>query len=131
MPVTDPIADFLTRVRNAVKAKKRWVEIPSSNMKKSLAEILKENNFIRDYQVIEDNKQNVLKLFLKYTDDEPAITGLKRISTPGLRKYVDKDNIPRVLNGLGIAVISTSKGLMTDKQARREQIGGEVVCYIW
>lgn len=131
MPVTDPIADYLTRVRNAVKAKKRWVEIPSSRMKENLAEIMKANNFIRDYQVIEDNKQNVLKVFLKYTDEEPAITGLKRISTPGLRKYVDKDNIPRVLNGLGIAVISTSKGLMTDKKAREEKIGGEIVCYIW
>ncbi len=131
MPVTDPIADLLTRVRNAVKAGKRWVECPSSNMKVNLAEIMKKNNFIRDYEVIEDNKQNVLKIYLKYINDEPAITGLKRISKPGLRKYADKNNIPRVLNGLGICVISTSKGLLTDKQAREQNIGGEIVCYIW
>ncbi len=131
MPVTDPIADFLTRIRNAVKAKKRWVEIPSSNMKVRIAEIMKDYNFIRDFTVIEDNKQNVLRIFLKYVDGTSSITGLKRISKPGLRVYADKEHLPRVLNGLGIAVISTSKGLMTDKQARREGVGGEVICYIW
>ncbi len=131
MPVTDPIADFLTRTRNAVKARKRWVEIPSSKMKINLAEIMKSNNFIREYEVIEDNKQNILKLFLKYVDEEPAITGLKRISTPGLRKYADANNIPRVLNGLGICVVSTSRGLFTDRQCREQNIGGELICYIW
>jgi small subunit ribosomal protein S8 len=131
MPVTDPIADFLTRTRNAVKATKRWVEIPSSKMKINLAEIMKSNNFIREYEVIEDNKQNILKLFLKYVDEEPAITGLKRISTPGLRKYADANNIPRVLNGLGICVVSTSRGLFTDRQCREQNIGGELICYIW
>ncbi|RMD50825.1 MAG: 30S ribosomal protein S8 [Ignavibacteria bacterium] len=131
MPVTDPIADYLTRIRNAVKAGKRWVEIPSSGMKENLAKIMKENNFIRDYEIIEDNKQNVLKIYLKYVDGEPSITGLKRISKPGLRKYAEANNIPRVLNGLGICVVSTSKGLLTDKQAREENVGGELICYIW
>lgn len=131
MPVTDPVADFLTRIRNAVKAKKRFVDIPASRMKTSIAEILKESNFIRDYSVIEDNKQNVVRILLKYVDGTPSISGLKKISTPGLRKYVDKDNIPRVLNGLGIAIISTSKGLLTDKQAKQDEVGGEVICHIW
>ncbi len=131
MPVTDPIADFLTRIRNAVKAKKRWVEIPASNMKIRIAEIMKDYNFIRDFTVIEDNKQNVVRIFLKYVNDTSSITGLKKISKPGLRVYTDKDHLPRVLNGLGIAVISTSQGLMSDKQARKEGVGGEVVCYIW
>jgi len=131
MPVTDPVADFLTRVRNAAKAKKRFVDIPASNMKKGIAEILKESKFIRDYNIIEDNKQNVIRVHLKYVDGKPSITGLKKISTPGLRRYVDKDNIPRVLNGLGIAIISTSQGLVTDKQARKAAIGGEVICHIW
>ncbi len=131
MPVTDPIADFLTRIRNAVKAKKRWVEIPASNMKIRISEIMKENNFIRDFTIIEDNKQNIVRVFLKYVDGTSSISGLKRISKPGLRVYVDKDNLPRVLNGLGIAVISTSKGVMTDKEARQKGVGGEVICYIW
>ena len=131
MPVTDPISDLLTRVRNAAKAKKVRVDIPSSNMKKSLVEILKQNKFILDYEVIEDNKQNLLRLRLKYTDGESAISGLKKISTPGLRVYKSADSLPRVLNGLGIAVISTSKGLMTDKEARSKSLGGEVVCHIW
>jgi len=131
MPVTDPVADFLTRIRNAAKAKKRFVDIPASNMKKGIAEILKESKFIRDYNIIEDNKQNVIRVHLKYVDGQPSITGLKKISTPGLRRYVDKDNIPRVLNGLGIAIISTSQGLLTDKQARKSAVGGEVICHIW
>ncbi len=131
MPVTDPIADYLTRIRNAVKAEKKYVEIPSSNMKVGISEILKNTKFIKDYEVIEDNKQNILKITLQYVDGEPSIQGLKRISTPGLRKYVSKDEIPRVRNGLGIAIISTSKGLLTDKQARKEGVGGEVICYIW
>lgn len=131
MPVTDPISDFLTRIRNASRAKKVSVEIPSSAMKKNLAEILKKQQFIHDYQLIEDNKQNILKIFLKYSKGIPALNGLKRVSTPGLRIYKNSGDIPRVLNGLGIAVVSTSKGLLTDKEARREAVGGEIVCYIW
>ncbi len=131
MPVTDPISDFLTRIRNASKAKKPRVEIPSSNMKKSLAEILKNQKFINDYTVVEDNKQNVISIQLKYNNGVSAISGLKRISTPGLRVYKGSSELPRVLNGLGVAVISTSKGLLTDKDAKREALGGEVICYIW
>jgi small subunit ribosomal protein S8 len=131
MPVTDPIADFLTRVRNASRAKKIRVDIPSSNMKKGMADILKRQKFIEDYAVVEDNKQNILRIQLKYKNGVPAISGLKRISTPGLRLYKNSNELPKVLNGLGVAVISTPKGLLTDKEARREAIGGEVVCYIW
>lgn len=131
MAVTDPIADFLTRVRNAIKANKRKVEIPASRMKIGLAQILKDNKFIVDFQIEEDNKQNVLRLLLRYTNGNPAISGLRRISTPGLRVYAPKDKLPRVLNGYGIAVISTPKGLLTDKQAKKESVGGEVICYIW
>jgi len=131
MPVTDPISDFLTRIRNASKAKKVRVEIPASKTKVSLAEILKKQNFIRDYQVVEDNKQNIITIILRYTDGESAISGLKRISKPGLRIYANSKELPRVLNGLGIAVISTSKGLLTDKDAHLQSMGGEVVCYIW
>lgn len=131
MPVTDPIADFLTRIRNAVRAKKRYVDIPSSFTKVGLANILKENNFIRDYNVVEDNKQNVLRVHLKYVDGAASISGMKKISKPGLREYVGKEHIPRVLNGLGIAVISTSKGLLTNKQAMAQAVGGEVLCHIW
>lgn len=131
MLATDPIADFLTRIRNAVKARKKFVDVPSSKMKVNLAEILKNNKFIKDYNVIEDNKQNILRIHLQYINGIPSITGLKRISTPGLHLYVNKDNIPRVLNGLGIAIISTPKGLLTDKQARKESVGGEVICHVW
>ncbi len=131
MPVTDPIADFLTRIRNAVKARKKFVDIPSSKMKVSLAEILKNYKFIRDYNVIEDSKQNILRIHLQYVNGTPSITGLKRISSPGLRTYVGKDEIPRVLGGLGISILSTPKGLMTDKQAKKELVGGELICQIW
>lgn len=131
MPTTDPISDFLTRIRNAVKAKKKYVDIPSSKMKVSLAEILKSNKFIKDFNVLEDNKQNILRVHLQYVNGVPTITGLKRISTPGLKRYVGNDEIPRVLNGLGMAVLSTSKGLLTDKQAKKEAIGGEIVCHVW
>jgi len=131
MPATDPIADFLTRIRNAVKARKKFVEVPSSKMKVNLAEILKANNFIRDYNVVEDNKQNILRIHLQYVGGIPSITGLKRISTPGLHFYSGKNELPKVLNGLGIAIVSTSKGLLTDKQARKESIGGEVICHVW
>jgi len=131
MPVTDPIADFLTRIRNASRAKKIVVDIPSSGMKKNLAEILKRQKFIDDYLIVEDKKQNIIKVHLKYSKGIPAIGGLKRISKPGLRVYKNAGDLPRVMNGLGMAVISTSKGLLTDKEAKKESIGGEVVCYIW
>jgi len=131
MAVTDPIADFLTQIRNAVKANKRKVDIPSSTMKVEIASLLKENNFINDFQVLEDNKQNVIRIALKYNKGISAITGLKRISSPGLRIYSAQDKLPRVLNGYGMAIISTSKGLRSDKRARMEKVGGEVVCYIW
>ncbi len=131
MHTTDPIADFLTRIRNAVKAKKKFVDIPSSKMKISLAEILKNNKFIRDYNVVEDNKQNVLRVHLQYVNGTPSITGMKRISKPGLKSYVGKDELPRVLNGLGMAVLSTPKGLLTGKQAKKEAVGGEIICHVW
>ena len=131
MAVTDPIADFLTRIRNASKARKPRVDIPASKMKKSLAEILKNQSFIRDYSLIEDKKQNLIRVELKYTNGSPAISGLKRISKPGLRVYKNSSDLPRVLNGLGVAVISTPKGLLTDKDARTASVGGEIVCYIW
>lgn len=131
MAVTDPISDLLTRIRNASRAKHLRVDIPSSNMKKQLVNILKQQNFIEDFSEIQDNKQNLIRVVLRYRNGLPAISGLKRISTPGLRIYKNADKLPRVYNGLGIAVISTSKGLLTDKQAKTQSIGGEVVCYIW
>lgn len=131
MSMTDPISDFLTRIRNAVKARKRYVYIPASNTKIRIAELMKENKFIKDYNVVEDNKQNLLRVHLQYIDGVSSIAGLEKISKPGLRRYVGKDDIPRVLNGLGIAVISTSNGIVSDKQARRDAVGGEVLAHIW
>ncbi|MHB1127425.1 MAG: 30S ribosomal protein S8 [Bacillota bacterium] len=132
MKMTDPIADFLTRIRNANMIYQDKVEIPASKLKRALAEILKSEGFIKDYDAIEDGKQGILRLYLKYGPNrEKVITGLKRISKPGLRVYARKDEMPRVLGGLGIAVVSTSKGILTDKQARRNGLGGEVLCYIW
>jgi|UniRef100_A0A832CUU8 small subunit ribosomal protein S8 len=131
MSVTDPIADFLTRIRNASKAKLLRVDIPASKMKIQIAEILKNEKYIHDYTIIEDNKQNIIRVQLKYRGGVPAISGLKRVSKPGLRIYKPAEQLPRVLNGLGTAVISTSKGLLTDKQARSQSLGGEVICYIW
>ncbi len=131
MPVTDPISDFLTRIRNASRAQKVRVEIPSSNIKVGLAEILKKSGYIYDFKVEEDKKQNVITVLLKYADGSPAIHGLKRISKPGLRIYAESNKLPRVLNGLGTAVISTSQGLLTDKEARKQSTGGEVLCFIW
>ncbi|HNY06637.1 MAG TPA: 30S ribosomal protein S8 [Bacteroidales bacterium] len=130
--VTDPIADYLTRVRNAVMANHRIVEIPSSRMKKEITKILFEKGYILNYKFEEETKPSIIKIALKYhpVTKLPAIIQLDRISKPGLRKYVDSDNIPRVLNGLGIAILSTSHGLMTDKEARQHKIGGEVICYI-
>ena len=124
MVMTDPIADMLTRIRNANLVRHEKLEIPASNMKKQIAEILKREGFIRDYEYIDDNKQGVLRIFLKYgPNNERVITGLKRISKPGLRVYAKADEIPKVLNGLGIAIVSTSKGVMTDKEARSQRIG--------
>lgn len=132
MVMTDPIADLLTRIRNANSVYHDKVDIPSSKMKESMAQILKDEGFVKDYEVIKDNKQNILRISLKYgSNREKVITGIKRISKPGLRVYAKADQLPRVLSGLGIAVISTSKGLMTDKQARKEGLGGEVVAYVW
>ncbi|NLC77753.1 MAG: 30S ribosomal protein S8 [Clostridia bacterium] len=132
MTMTDPIADFLTRNRNANMVYRETVEIPASKAKLGMAQILKDEGFIKDFERIEDGKQGVIRIYLKYGPNrEKVITGLKRISKPGLRVYAKKDEVPKVLNGLGIAVISTSKGLMTDKQARREGMGGEVICYVW
>jgi len=132
MMITDPIADMLTRIRNANNVKHKSVEIPASNMKKRLAEILLAEGFIKKFEVIEDTKQGVVKIELKYgANEEKVITGLKRISKPGLRVYAKADEVPRVLGGLGIAIISTSQGIMTDKAARKLGIGGEVVCYVW
>ncbi|MCX6156363.1 MAG: 30S ribosomal protein S8 [Ignavibacteriota bacterium] len=132
MSMTDPIADFLTRVRNAIGAGKKTVDIPASNIKKGIAEIMKKTHFISDYSLIEtDGVKKFISLKLKYNDGVSVIEGLRRISKPGIRTYKDSENIPRVRNGLGIAVISTSKGLMTDKQARAQKIGGEVICEIW
>ncbi len=132
MTLNDPIADMLTRIRNANTARHELVDVPRSKIKEELAKILKEEGFIRDYEFIKDNKQGVLRLYLKYgPDKERVITGIERVSRPGLRVYVGKDEIPRVLGGLGIAILSTSKGVMTDKKARREGIGGEVLCRVW
>lgn len=130
--MTDPIADYLTRIRNANMAKHDSVEIPASNIKKSISEILKREGFIRDYEVADDNKQGVIKVFLKYgPNGERVISGLKRISKPGLRNYVSAEDLPKVLNGLGIAIVSTSAGVITDKEARQKNVGGEVVAYVW
>lgn len=131
MTLTDPIADFLTRIRNAIKARKVIVEVPASKMKIEIARILLQQKYIDSYEVIEDNKQGILRIRLKYIEGKSAITGLKRISKPGLRIYKGAQSIERVLNGLGIAIVSTSKGLKTDKQARAENIGGEIICNIW
>ena len=131
--VTDTIADMLTRIRNANQMRYEEVSVPASNIKKEIARILKEEGYIKDYRVnSEENTQGSITLYLKYTDKkERVITGLKRISKPGLRVYAKNDEVPKVLNGLGIAIISTSKGIMTDKQARKENVGGEVLAYIW
>ena len=132
MTMTDPIADMLTRVRNANVVKHETVDVPASNMKKEIARILLEEGFIRGYDVIEDGKQGIIRIQLKYGQmSERVITGLKRISKPGMRVYAAKDEVPKVLNGLGISIISTSKGILTDKQARKENVGGEVICYVW
>ncbi len=130
--MTDPIADFLTRIRNAIMAKHRVVEIPASNLKKEMTRVLYDKGYILNFKFVDDNKQGIIKIALKYDAESktPAIKELKRVSTPGLRKYAGYKDMPRVLNGLGVAILSTSKGVMTDKEARQAQIGGEVLCYV-
>jgi small subunit ribosomal protein S8 len=130
--ITDPIADMLTRIRNANNANKDVVNMPASKMKINIAEILKEEGYISDYKIVETYPQNTLRIYLKYGENnEKVITGLKRISKPGLRVYAKKDEIPKVLGGLGIAIISTSMGIVSDKTARKNGVGGEVLCYVW
>jgi len=130
--MTDPIADMLTRIRNGSNAKHESVDVPASNIKKEIAQILLDEGFIKGYDIIEDGKQGIIRIELKYgKHGEKVISGIKRISKPGLKVYVKSDEIPRVLGGLGIAILSTSKGVMTDKRARKEHVGGEVLCYVW
>ena len=132
MSMTDPIADFLTRIRNAIQAGHRRVDVPASNVKKRMAEILYEQKFIRNYIIIDDGKQGIIRLFLKFdSEGNSIIKNLKRVSTPGRRYYVDAFHLPRVKNNMGIAMISTSKGILTERQAQRENVGGEVLCYVW
>jgi len=131
MPTTDPIADFLTRVRNALKTRQPRVDIPYSKSKSELARVLMDCHFIHDFVHVDEGPQGYLRLYLKYTGGQPVIQGLKRISRPGLRRYVGQRDIPRVLNGLGTAILSTSHGVMTGAEAKRQGLGGEVVCHIW
>ena len=131
MQISDVIADMLTRIRNANDAKHESVEIPASNMKKAIADILVNEGYIKGYQIIDDNKQGIIKVTLKYVGKQKAITGLKRVSKPGLRIYANCEDMPKVMNGLGIAIVSTSKGVMTDKMARKENVGGEVLAFVW
>ena len=131
MQITDPIADMLTRIRNANAAKHATVDIPASKMKKAIADILLEEGYIKGIQLIEDGAQGIIRITLKYNGNDKVITGLRRVSKPGLRVYAGADELPRVLRGLGIAIISTSKGVMTDKKAREAHIGGEVLAFVW
>ena len=132
MQITDPIADMLTRIRNANSAKHETVDVPVSNMKKAIAEILLEEGYIKSYEIVDDGKQGMIHITLKYgANKEKVISGLQRVSKPGLRVYAGRDELPRVLQGLGIAIVSTSKGIMTDKKARAERIGGEVLAFVW
>lgn len=132
MVMTDPIADMLTRIRNANVVRHEVLELPSSKLKAEIADILKREGYVRDYEVVEDNKQGILKIFLKYgSNNEQVITGIKRISKPGLRVFAKADEVPRVLNGLGTAIVSTSRGVLSDKEARSQHVGGEVLAYIW
>ncbi|HCW75806.1 MAG TPA: 30S ribosomal protein S8 [Candidatus Marinimicrobia bacterium] len=132
MSMTDPIADFLTRIRNASMASHRWVDVPASNLKVRMAVLLKLEGYIKDFVLVEDPIQNILRMYLRYTPDgKPVFASLQRVSKPGRRHYVNAGQLPRVRNGLGIAILTTSRGVITDKQARRERVGGEVLCYIW
>ena len=131
MQITDPIADMLTRIRNAGAAKHTTVDIPASNMKKAIAEILLQEGYIKNYQLVNDGVQGVIKVTLKYNGSENAIAGLRRVSKPGLRVYAGADELPYVLRGLGVAIVSTSKGILTDKKARESNVGGEVLAFVW
>ncbi len=132
MNITDPIADLLTRIRDASQAKHATVDVPASNMKKAIAQILVDEGYVKSYTVKEDDKQGVITITLKYTDNmQPVITGLRRISKPGLRIYTSCEDMPKVLKGIGTAIVSTPKGVMTDKQARKENVGGEVLAFVW
>ena len=131
MQISDVIADMLTRIRNANSARHETVDIPASNMKKAIADILLEEGYIKGYQVIEDGKQGILRITLKYIGKQKVIQGLRRVSKPGLRIYAGCEDMPKVMNGLGIAIVSTSKGIMTDKKARKEKVGGEVLAFVW
>ncbi len=128
---TDPIADYLTRVRNAQMARHKVVEIPASGIKKEITKILEDKGYILSHKFEDDGKQGIIKIALKYVNSSPAIKKIERVSSPGLRKYVGADDLPRVLNGLGIAILSTSKGVISDKEARKENVGGEVLCYVY
>ena len=129
--MSDPIADFLTRIRNASRAEHEKVDIPSSKLKLRMAEILKDEGFIKNFRVIEDNKQGVLRVYLKYAGTEKIISGIVRVSRPGRRIYVTKDKIPTILGGMGVAILSTSSGVMTDRQVKKQHLGGEVLAYVW
>jgi len=131
MTMTDPVSDYLTRVRNAIQAKHKKVDIPASGLKLALTKVLLDQQFIAGFKQMSDTHQGTIRIQLRYTDGKPAILGLRRVSTPGLRRYVGMDDIPRVLGGLGVAILSTPKGLMTDKEARHARIGGELLCEIW
>ena len=131
MHITDPIADMLTRIRNANSARHDTVDVPASNMKKSIAQILLDEGYIKSFQIIDDGTQGVIRITLKYNGKDKVITGLRRVSKPGLRVYVGADELPRVLRGLGVAIVSTSKGVMTDKAARAAHVGGEVLAFVW
>ena len=131
MQMSDVIADMLTRIRNASNAKHETVDIPASNMKKSIADILVKEGYIKGYQIVEDGKQGIIRVALKYNGKEKVIKGLRRVSKPGLRIYASCEDMPRVMNGLGVAIVSTSKGVMTDKEARKNNIGGEVLAFVW
>ena len=131
MHITDPIADMLTRIRNAKSAKHSTVDVPASNMKKAIAKILLDEGYIKNYQLIDDGTQGTIRITLKYNGNEKALSGLRRVSKPGLRVYAGADELPKVLRGLGLAIVSTSKGVMTDKAARAAHVGGEVLAFIW
>lgn len=132
MQITDPIADLLTRIRNASTAKHDTVDIPASNMKKAITQILLDEGFIKSFQVIDDDKQGMIRITLKYAENKTSvITGLRRVSKPGLRIYTNREDMPKVMKGLGVAILSTSKGVMTDKQARKDNVGGEVLAFVW
>ena len=132
MSMTDPIADYLTRIRNAQQAKHKYTDIPASNLKRKISRILMEQGYIKKYIVIDDGRQGIIRIWLKYDQDKnPVITKLIRVSKPGLRQYVDVENLPRVKNNLGIAILTTPRGIITAREARRQNVGGEVLCYIW